>query len=101
MELRHLKYFVAVAEELHFGKAAERLYIAQPPLSKQIQKLEQELGVSLLVRTKRSVRLTPAGEAFLQEARQILAQTERCVQEARRAGNGEIGRLSVGFVGSA
>ncbi|WP_059002118.1 LysR family transcriptional regulator [Leptolyngbya sp. NIES-2104] len=101
MELRHLRYFVAVAEELHFGHAAQRLQIAQPPLSQQIRQLEQELGVELLYRTKRTVRLTEAGQAFLQQARQILVQSEQAIEVAQRASRGEVGRLAIGFVGSA
>src|SRR5689334_5740766 len=101
MELRHLRYFLAVAEELHFGRAATRLGIAQPPLSQQIRQLEQELGATLLNRTKRRVELTPAGRAFLEHTRQILAETERAKRVARRAGRGEIGRLAIGFVSSA
>jgi len=101
MELRHLRYFVAVAEELHFGRAANRVGIAQPPLSKQIQQLEDEIGVKLFKRTRRSVSLTHAGETFLKEARQALELSERAVRSARRADRGEIGRLVVSFVGSA
>jgi DNA-binding transcriptional LysR family regulator len=101
MELRHLRYFVAVAEELHFGRAAARVHIAQPPLSQQIRQLEQELGVTLFNRTKRRVTLTPAGAAFLGEAERVLAQAERAVHTAQRAGRGEIGRLAVAFVPSA
>jgi DNA-binding transcriptional LysR family regulator len=101
MELRHLRYFVAVAEELHFGRAANRVGIAQPPLSKQIQQLEDEIGVKLFKRTKRSVSLTHAGETFLKEARQTLELSGRAVRSARRADRGEIGRLVVSFVGSA
>jgi DNA-binding transcriptional LysR family regulator len=101
VELRHLRYFVAVAEELHFGRAAVRLGIAQPPLSQQIRQLEQELGAALFNRTKRRVELTPAGRAFLEHTRQILAETERAKRVARRAGRGEIGRLAIGFVSSA
>lgn len=101
MELRHLRYFIAVAEELHFGRAAERVHIAQPPLSKQIRQLEEEIGVKLFHRTKRRVRLTPAGSVFLDEARQVLDLCERAVRSARRAEKGEIGRLVLGFVSSA
>ncbi len=101
MELRHLRYFVAVAEELHFGRAARRLAIAQPPLSQQIKQLEEEIGVALLTRTKRLVQLTAAGEVFLAEARKSLTQADHAVRAARRAARGEIGQLAVGFVSSA
>jgi DNA-binding transcriptional LysR family regulator len=101
MELRHLRYFVAVAEELHFGRAAARLRIAQPPLSQQIRSLEQELGVALFTRTTRRVELTPAGRALLPEARQVFEQTARAALTAQRASRGEIGRLAIGFVPSA
>jgi DNA-binding transcriptional LysR family regulator len=101
VELRHMRYFLAVAEELHFGRAAEKLRIAQPPLSQQIQRLEGELGVKLFERTKRRVELTAAGKSFLKEARQTLEQAEQAVRAAQRASRGEIGELAVGFVGSA
>ncbi len=101
MELRHLRYFVTLAEELHFGRAAERLFIAQPPLSQQIQQLERELGVALFQRTSRRVQITPAGEAFLPEARLVLAGLETAAQAARRAARGDTGWLGIGFAASA
>ena len=96
-----MKYFIAVAEELHFGHAAERLNMAQPPLSQQIKKLEEELGVLLLKRTKRKVELTPAGKLFLDEARLTLQQAERAQRIAVEAEQGLRGRLRIGFVTSA
>jgi DNA-binding transcriptional LysR family regulator len=94
MELRHLRYFVAVSESLHFGDAAAKLRIAQPSLSQQIQQLESELQTSLLRRTKRRVELTEAGKLFLEEARDILARTDRAAMVARRVGHGD-GRVRV------
>ena len=101
MELRHLRYFVAVAEELHFARAAERLGIAASTLTVQIQEIERALDARLLQRTKRSVSLTAAGELFLEQARASLAQFERALGVARRAGRGELGRVELGYVGSA
>ncbi|EPR36359.1 transcriptional regulator, LysR family [Desulfovibrio sp. X2] len=101
MELRTLEQFVAVAEELHFGHAAERLHMSQPPLSQAVRRLEDELGVELLARTRRRVRLTAAGEAFLRGAREVLAAAGRAAEAARRAARGEVGSLSLGFVGPA
>lgn len=101
MELRHLRYFIAVAEELHFGRAAEQLGISQPPLSQQIQALEEELGARLFERTNRRVALSAVGRLFLPEARQVLAQLEQAVDVARRAQRGELGELKVGFTASA
>jgi DNA-binding transcriptional LysR family regulator len=101
MELRQLRYFVAVAEELHFRRAAERLHISQPPLSHQIQALETELGCLLLTRTRRRVELTPAGAAFLRDARTILAELDAAVATARQIHSGQTGRLRINFVGSA
>ncbi|HEV8150632.1 MAG TPA: LysR family transcriptional regulator [Gemmatimonadales bacterium] len=93
-----MRYFVAVAEELHFGRAALRLHVAQPALSQQIQQLERELGVLLLARTKRRVALTDAGSVFLAEARRTLAAADAAVRVARRAAAGETGRLRIGYV---
>ena len=101
MELRHLRYFVAVAEELHFHRAATRLHISQPPLSQQIRALERELGVTLLERNRRRVTLTAAGIAFLDDARAILASVERASERALGISRGSLGTLSLGFVGSA
>jgi len=101
VELRHLRYFVAVAEELHFGRAADLLGISQPPLSQQIQALEQELGVRLFERSNRHVALTDAGRLFLEETRQTLAQVSKSVDVVRRAEQGEIGELQIGFTASA
>jgi DNA-binding transcriptional LysR family regulator len=97
LELRHLRYFVAVAEELNFSRAAERLHMAQPPLSAAIRQLEQELGVELLLRTTREVRLTDAGRVFLDGAHRTLAEVERTRVETSRAAAGEIGELRVAF----
>lgn len=97
LELRHLRYFVAVAEELHFGRAAQRLGMAQPPLSQQIQRLEQIIGAQLFERTSRRVQLTDAGNALLPDARRLLAGAEAALLAARRAGRGEQGELRVAF----
>jgi DNA-binding transcriptional LysR family regulator len=96
-ELRHLRYFAAVAEELNFSRAAERLHMAQPPLSAAIRQLERELGVDLFTRTSREVKLTDAGRAFLNGARRTLAEAERAMEDAKRAAAGELGRLRIGY----
>ncbi|WP_372698292.1 LysR substrate-binding domain-containing protein [Arthrobacter sp. JSM 101049] len=101
METRHLRYFVAVAEERHFGRAAARLHMAQPPLSQQIKQLEEQLGTPLLTRTTRRVDLTPAGEMFLGRARTLLAELEQLAQDVRTVGEGATGVLRVGFTGTA
>jgi DNA-binding transcriptional LysR family regulator len=101
MELRRIQYFVAVAEEAHFGRAAERLQMAQPPLSQQIKALEAEMGVVLFHRTTRKVELTPAGQRFLDRARAILASVDEAVTEAAQVADGQLGRIAIGFTGSA
>lgn len=101
MELKDLRYFVAVAEELHFGRAAARLHISPPPLTQRIKALEQALGVLLLKRTKRTVTLTAAGATLLGEARRLLVQAEGLAVTAQRAARGETGHLRAGVVGSA
>jgi DNA-binding transcriptional LysR family regulator len=101
VELRRIQYFVAVAEEGHFGRAAERLRMAQPPLSQQIKALEAEMEVILFRRTTRKVELTAAGARFLQRAREILASVDDAVTEAAQVADGTLGRIAIGFTGSA
>ncbi|MBU1702641.1 MAG: LysR family transcriptional regulator [Candidatus Eisenbacteria bacterium] len=98
MDFRQLQYFIAVAEELHFSKAAQRLHMTQPPLSLQIQRLEQDLQVRLFERTKRSVKLTPAGAVLLKEAQPILDRVEMAAALCRRADTSEMGTLAIGLV---
>jgi DNA-binding transcriptional LysR family regulator len=98
VEFRHLQYFKTVAEELHFGRAAEILKMSQPPLSKQIQQLESELGVQLFERSKRQVRLTDAGQVFLERVYQIFREVNEAVDQAKRTGNGQIGTITIGFI---
>jgi DNA-binding transcriptional LysR family regulator len=100
MELRHVRYFVAVAEELHFGRAARRLGISQPPLSQQIKLLEQEVGARLFARTRHKVELTRAGEATLSEAYRLLEQADRVHAVARHAGDSPVTRLRIGCIAS-
>jgi len=100
-EIREMRYFMAVAERLHFGRAAESLHISQPPLSRAIRALEQRLGVDLFARSRRRVELTAEGARFLEEARRITAQLERSVLELRGIASGEQGRLRIGFVSLA
>jgi DNA-binding transcriptional LysR family regulator len=100
-DLRLLRYFLAVADELHFGRAAQRLHIAQPSLSHSIADLESMLGLQLFVRTKRSVRLTDVGRALLEQGARALAEVERAFEEVRRVGSGEVGELRLGFLPSA
>jgi DNA-binding transcriptional LysR family regulator len=100
MDLRQLRYFVTVARERNFTRAAEQLHIAQPPLSRQIQQMEEELGVQLLVRSSRPIRLTDAGRLFYEEAQQVLGRVEQMKDAARRVGHGERRVISIGFVAS-
>jgi len=100
MELRHLRYFVGVGEEQHFGRAAERLHIAQPALSRQIQDLEKEIGCPLFERLPRGVKLSAAGELFLEDSRRILAEVQEAARRAEQAARGLNGTLRVGFVES-
>src|SRR4051812_8572541 len=97
MEFRHLRYFIAVAEELNFTRAAQRLNIAQPPLSRQIQQLEEEIGAQLLARDRRRVALTDAGQTFLLEARRLVLQAERAIESVRPAQHGAVGVVHVGI----
>lgn len=101
METRHLKYFVAVAEERHFGRAAQRLHIAQPPLSQQIRHLEEQLGTPLLIRTTRKVELTPAGQVLLDRGRLLLEEIRALESDVQQVGAGASGVLRVGFTGTA
>ena len=101
MELRHLRYFVAVAEQLHFRHAAEIVHVAQPALSQQIRQLEEEIGVSLFERSHHKVRLTPAGKAFYERAQHILKKADEAVTEARKAESGDAGTIRIGFVSTA
>ncbi len=100
-DLHHLKQFIAVAEELHFGRAAKRLHIAQPPLSQAIKRLEERLGVMLLERTKRKVSLTPAGKMLLEEARRLIDNADRTGQMVQQAALGNQGKIAIGFVSAA
>ena len=97
MELRHLRYFVVVAEEEHFGRAADRLHVVQPAITRQVRQLEEEIGYSLFDRLKRGVRLTEAGRSFLEESRQLLSELERGVDRTRLVAQGKVGRLRIGF----
>jgi DNA-binding transcriptional LysR family regulator len=101
VELRHIRYFVAVAEERNFTRAAAKLNVAQSPVSHQVRQLEREIGVKLLNRSTRSVALTYAGEVFYERVRQILVDSQDAVEAARKAARGELGALAVGFTGSA
>src|SRR5271155_3655292 len=98
MDLRRLRYFVAVAEELHFGRAAEKMFVVQSAVSQQVKLLEEELGLALFERTRQKVTLTVPGEIFLPEARAILRRTDEGVERARASAGGAIGRLTIGFV---
>src|SRR5262245_19948828 len=97
VELRHLRYFIAMAEELNFSRAAQRMHMAQPPLSAAIRQLERDLGVELFFRTTREVTLTDAGRAFLAGAQRTLAEAERAAEDAKRAAAGELGHLRIAY----
>ena len=101
MEIRHLRYFIAVSESLHFGRAAEQLHISQPPLTRQIQQLEEELGVTLFARTNRRVELTSVGQQFLAEARPLLAQFDSLKHHVGETAAGRLGKLAIGFISVA
>jgi len=101
VELRHLRYFIAVGEEEHFGRASGRLRVAQPALTRQIQQLEAEMGYALFERLKRGVRLTEAGRSFLEDARRLISDLERCVERTRLVAQGKVGRLRIGFADGA
>jgi DNA-binding transcriptional LysR family regulator len=101
MELRHLRYFVAVAEQLHFRHAAEIVHVAQPALSQQIRQLEEEIGVTLFERSHHKVRLTPAGMAFYENAQRVLRQADQAVVKARKVEAGDAGTIRIGFVSTA
>ena len=101
MELRHLRSFLAVAEHLHFRRAAETIHLSQPALSVQIRALEEEIGLQLFVRNRRRTLLTPAGQVFLEEAREMVARSEQALARARRAALGQVGTLRIGFVSTA
>ena len=100
MEFRHLRYFLMLAEELHFGRAAQRLSISQPPLSLNIQQLEASVGAQLFTRNSRGVQLTAAGQAFVPAARALLAQASAAAREARDVAEGQSGQLHIGFAGT-
>src|SRR6185436_9718122 len=100
MELRHLRYFVAVGDEQHYGRAAKQLHVAQPALSRQIQDLEEEIGVKLFDRLGRGVKISTAGKSFLEDARRILQQVTEATARAKRVASGQSGTLRVGFVES-
>ncbi len=100
MELRQIRYFIAVAEENSFSEASRRLFVSQPPISRQVRRLEEELGVRLFERNQKGVELTAAGAAFLEEARQILTHTRLAAERSQAAGQGQIGKLEIGYFGS-
>src|ERR1700716_2028403 len=100
MELRHLRYFVAVGEEQHYGRAAQRLRVAQPALSRQIQDLEEEIGFKLFDRQPRGVKISAAGKRFMEDARRILHEVNEAAARAKRVASGQSGSLRVGFVES-